>query len=63
MSVRTLRQAISNTSKRHVGQRGFSGVTVAVMLAALAVVTLTIVQAATSADATTAQAGIPGLIG
>ena len=63
MSLRTIRKAISNKSKSRLGQRGVSGVTVAVMLAALAVVTLTIVQAATSADATAAQVGIPGLIG
>jgi hypothetical protein len=44
-------------------QRGISGVTIAVVLAAFAVVTLTIVQAATSGDASAAQTGIPGLIG
>ena len=44
-------------------QRGISGVTIAVVLAAFAVVTLTIVQAATSGDASSAQAGIPALIG
>jgi hypothetical protein len=38
-------------------------VTVAVVLAALAVVTLTIVQAATTGDSTAVQSGIPALIG
>ena len=44
-------------------QRGISGVTIAVALAAFAVVALTIVQAATSGDASVAQTGIPALIG
>ena len=44
-------------------ERGISGVTIAVALAAFAVVTLTIVQAATSGDAAAAQSGIPALIG
>ncbi|MCH7969624.1 MAG: hypothetical protein IH960_01110 [Chloroflexi bacterium] len=66
MSVRTVRKAISGTLNRQssqISQRGVSGVTIAVMLAALATVTLTIVQAATAGGATAAQVGIPGLIG
>lgn len=66
MSVTTIRTAISITSNalgNQESQRGLSGVTVAVMLTALAVVTLTIAQAVISGGGTTAQAGIPGLIG
>ncbi len=66
MSVPTIRTAISFTFNGHggkTGQRGLSGVTVAVVLAALATVTLTIVQAVTTGGSTAAQAGIPGLIG
>jgi drug/metabolite transporter superfamily protein YnfA len=44
-------------------ERGISGVTIAVVLAAFAVVALTIVQAATSGDVPAAQSGIPALIG
>jgi hypothetical protein len=62
MSVRTSRNAIPApcNSRR---QRGISGVTIAVVLAACAVVTLTIVQAATATSSTVAESGIPGLIG
>ena len=63
MSVRTSREAVSPDATMDGKQRGISGVTVAVVLAAFAVVALTIVQAATSAPATAAQTGIPGLIG
>ena len=63
MSVRTSRKAISSVLGMKKNQRGISGVTIAVVLAAFAVVTLTIVQAATSGDASSAQAGIPALIG
>ena len=64
MSVRTSREAVSPAPRKAIGkQRGISGVTIAVVLAAFAVVTLTIVQAATSAPAAAAQTGIPGLIG
>ena len=66
MSVRTSRKAISSAlcmkgMKRN--ERGISGVTIAVVLAAFAVVALTIVQAATSGDVPAAQSGIPALIG
>lgn len=63
MSVRTSRNAISSALNSRNTQRGVSGVTIAVVLAACAVVTLTIIQAATSGDASAAQSGIPGLIG
>jgi drug/metabolite transporter superfamily protein YnfA len=63
MSVRTSRKVISSVLGMKKNQRGISGVTIAVVLAAFAVVTLTIVQAATSGDASAAQTGIPGLIG
>lgn len=63
MSVRTSRKAISSVSNVMSGQRGVSGVTIAVVLAACAVVTLTIIQAATSGDPSAAQSGIPALIG
>jgi len=66
MSVRTSRKAITPDQPAFRSgrfQRGISGVTIAVVLAACAVVTLTIVQAATSGDASAAQSGIPGLIG
>ncbi len=63
MSVRTSRKVISSVLGMKKKQRGISGVTVAVVLAAFAVVTLTIVQAATSGDASPAQTGIPALIG
>ncbi len=62
MSVRTSRKVTTSSSAKR-GQRGISGVTIAVVLAACAVVTLTIVQAATSGDTSAAQSGIPGLIG
>ena len=66
MSVRTSRKAISSAlgmkgMKRN--ERGISGVTIAVVLAAFAVVALTIVQATTSGDVPAAQSGIPALIG
>ncbi|MDP6666071.1 MAG: hypothetical protein QF357_01585 [Dehalococcoidia bacterium] len=63
MSELTPRTIISKVPGRARGQRGVSAVTIAVMLAAMAVVTLTIVQAATTGDASTVQSGIPGLIG
>jgi hypothetical protein len=63
MSVRTSRKAISSAAGARRRQRGISGVTVAVVLAAFAVVTLTIVQAATQSGGSAAQTGIPGLIG
>ena len=63
MSVRTSRNAISTRQRHRSGQRGVSAVTIAVVMAACAVVTLTIVQAAISGDASAAQSGIPGLIG
>lgn len=63
MSVRTSRKVISSAWNATNSQRGISGVTVAVVLAALAVVTLTIVQAATTGDSTAVQSGIPALIG
>jgi uncharacterized membrane protein len=63
MLVRISRKAISNALNGRSRQRGVSGVTLAVMLAALAVVTLTIVQAAASGDPSAAQSGIPALIG
>ena len=63
MSVRTSRNAISTRQRLRSGQRSVSAVTIAVVMAACAVVTLTIVQAAISGDASAAQSGIPGLIG
>lgn len=66
MSVRTSRKAITPDQPSFRSgrlQRGISGVTIAVVMAACAVVTLTIIQAATSGDASSAQTGIPGLIG
>jgi drug/metabolite transporter superfamily protein YnfA len=63
MSVRTSRKVISSVLGIKKNERGISGVTIAVVLAAFAVVTLTIVQAATSGDASAAQSGIPALIG
>jgi hypothetical protein len=63
MSIRTSRKVITSALNVGSGQRGISGVTVAVVLAALAVVTLTIVQAATTGDTSAAQSGIPALIG
>jgi Flp pilus assembly pilin Flp len=63
MSVRTSRNAISSALNARRDQRGVSGVTVAVVLAACAVVTLTIIQAAVSGDVSAAQTGVPGLIG
>ncbi|MDG0866699.1 hypothetical protein GKO46_06365 [SAR202 cluster bacterium JH702] len=63
MSVRTSRKAITPDQPAGRLQRGISGVTIAVVMAACAVVTLTIIQAATSGDASAAQTGIPGLIG
>ncbi|NQW19472.1 MAG: hypothetical protein HQ477_01925 [Chloroflexi bacterium] len=63
MSVRTSRKVFSSTLSGDSGQRGVSGVTVAVVLAACAVVALTIVQAVTSGGTSAAQNGIPGLIG
>jgi len=62
MSVRTSRKVISSAWKPNNGQLGISGVTVAVVIAALAVVIPTIVQAATAGDASAAQSGIPSLI-
>jgi hypothetical protein len=63
MSVRTSREAITSALGAKAAQRGISGVTIAVVLAAFAVVVLTIVQAAASGDAAATQSGIPGLIG
>ncbi len=63
MSVRTSRKVVTSTHDSKRSQRGVSGITIAVVLAAVAVVTLTIVQAATTGDASAAQSGIPGLIG
>ncbi len=63
MSVRTSREAVISSLKLKNKERGISGVTIAVVLAAFAVVVLTIVQAATSGDASATQSGIPGLIG
>ena len=63
MSVRTSRNAITSRTRSNSEQRGVSAVTVAVVLAACAVVTLTIVQAAMTGDSSAAQSGIPGLIG
>ena len=63
MSVRTSRKVISSVLGIKKNERGISGVTIAVVLAAFAVVTLTIVQAATSGDVPAAQSGIPALIG
>jgi hypothetical protein len=63
MSVRTSRKVLSSALNVKSAQSGISGVTIAVVLAACAVVTLTIVQAATSGGSTAAQSGIPGLIG
>ncbi|MDA0596266.1 MAG: hypothetical protein O2921_01405 [Chloroflexi bacterium] len=59
MSVRTSRKVVTSAHDSNKSQHGVSAVTIAVVLAAVAVVTLTIVQAAT----TGAQTGIPGLIG
>ncbi len=63
MSVHTSRKAITSVLNTRRGQAGVSSVTIAVVLAAVAVVTLTIVQVATTGDASAAQSGIPGLIG
>ncbi|MCZ6539091.1 MAG: hypothetical protein O6922_04620 [Chloroflexi bacterium] len=66
MLVRTIWKALSgalNSQIGRTGQRGIAGVTIAVLFAALAVVSLTIVQATMSAGATSAQDGIPGLLG
>ena len=63
MSVRTSRKVITPAWIASNGQRGISGVTVAVVIAALAVVTLTIVQAVTTGDSSAVQSGIPALIG
>ena len=63
MSVRTSHKTLLSKTITATRQRGVSGVTIAVALAAIAVVTLTIVQAATSGDASAAQSGIPGLVG
>jgi len=63
LSIRTSSKVTKFARHDSTTQRGISGVTIAVVAAALAVVTLTIVQAATSGDASAAQAGIPGLIG
>ena len=49
MSARAMRKAISVTPNRRINQQGVSAVTVAVMLAALATVALTIVHAAAPA--------------
>ncbi len=63
MSVRTSRKVLSSALNAKSAQSGISGVTIVVVLAACAVVTLTIVQAATSGGSAVAQNGIPGLIG
>ena len=63
MSVRTSRKVVTSAYGSKMSQLGGSGVTVAVVLAAFAVVTLTIFQAATTGDASATQSGIPGLIG
>ena len=64
MSVRTSREAVSPTLNNAIGkQRGISGVTIAVVLAAVGAIALTILQVVTTAPASAAQAGIPGLIG
>ena len=63
MSVRTSRKVIPSALSVKHGQRGVFAVTVTVVLAACARVTLMIVQAAVSGDPAAAQTGIPGLIG
>ncbi|MCH2514601.1 MAG: hypothetical protein MK134_03370 [Dehalococcoidia bacterium] len=63
MPVPAAHNKISGKSTHPIRQRGVSAVTVAVMLAAIAVVILTILQAVSSAAAATTQVGIPGLIG
>ncbi|MDA1278984.1 MAG: hypothetical protein O3B95_02945 [Chloroflexi bacterium] len=62
MSFRSIRKAFSSISAKPGTQLGLSGTTVAVGLAALAAVSLAIVQLATSGTSS-AQAGIPGLVG
>jgi hypothetical protein len=63
MSVRTSRKVVTSAHDSNKSHRGVSGVTIAVVLGAIAVVTLTIGQATTTGDASAAQSGIPGLIG
>jgi hypothetical protein len=63
MSVRTSRKVVTSAHDSNKSQHGVSAVTIAVVLAAVAVVTLTIVQAAATGDASAAQTGIHGLIG
>lgn len=63
MPVPTSQNEITSSSTHSVRKHGVSAVTVALMLAAMAVVTLTILQAVSSAEAATTQVGIPGLIG
>jgi len=63
MSLRISAIRFLNGLNAQGSQRGVSGVTVAVILAAIVAVSLTVVQAATSGDSSAAQTGIPGLIG
>ena len=63
MTVRRFLAVLTSTFHVQTAQRGVSGVTVAVVLAAAAALTLTVVQVATSGDSSAVQAGIPGLIG
>ena len=63
MTVRRFLAVFTSTPRVQTAQRGVSGVTVAVVLAAAVALTLAIVQTATSGGASSVQAGIPGLIG